>query len=104
MEKKITRLWFPRVRGPPPVVDFGGSNFWTVGWLWVCATLAVVLGGGMVEAMPDLFVSEVGAAARRTVLPVYEKTFKVKVAELGDDAAVRGAAAWCRACTADGVS
>jgi len=54
----------------------------------------VVLGGGLVEAMPDLIVGEVLKAARDRAMPVYRKTFVVRAAELGDDAAVLGAAAW----------
>lgn len=53
----------------------------------------VVLGGGLVEAMPDLFVSEVHSAAVDATLASYRDTFAVRVAELGDDAGVRGAAA-----------
>lgn len=56
----------------------------------------VVLGGGLVEAMPKLFVDEVGKSARSHVMPAYEKSFKVVEAKLGDDAAVMGAAAWIR--------
>jgi glucokinase len=54
----------------------------------------VVLGGGMVEAMPDLFRKEVEEAARERVMPAFESAFEVAVAELGDDATVLGAAAW----------
>ena len=54
----------------------------------------VVLGGGLVEAMPKLFVEEVEKAARGTVMPSFEDTFKVQVAKLGDDATSLGAAAW----------
>ena len=54
----------------------------------------VVLGGGLVEAMPELIVGEVLKAARDRAMPVYRKTFVVRAAELGDDAAVLGAAAW----------
>jgi glucokinase len=53
----------------------------------------VVLGGGLVEAMPDLFRKEVGASARKHVMESYSDTFDVVVAELGDDATVTGAAA-----------
>ena len=56
----------------------------------------VVLGGGLVEAMPKLFVECVTEAARESVMPAYRKTFKVVAASLGDDAAVMGAAAWVR--------
>src|SRR5262245_47596634 len=57
----------------------------------------VVLGGGLVEAMPDIIVEEVEAAARRRAAPPFAKTFKVAAAKLGDDAVVRGAAAWAEA-------
>lgn len=61
----------------------------------------VVLGGGLVEAMPKLFVDEVGAAARGRVMPAFEDTFKVSAAKLGDDAASLGAAAWVHEMTAE---
>src|SRR5262245_37272460 len=54
-------------------------------------------GGGLVEAMPDIIVEEVEAAARRRAAPPFAKTFKVAAAKLGDDAVVRGAAAWAEA-------
>lgn len=54
----------------------------------------VILGGGLVEAMPDLFVERVEKSASKTVMPPYIGTFKVKPARLGDDASVLGAAAW----------
>jgi glucokinase len=54
----------------------------------------VLLGGGLVEAMPALFLEEVEAAARARVMDSFRDTFKVVAAELGDDAGVTGAAAW----------
>jgi len=54
----------------------------------------VILGGGLVEAMTDLFVSEVRGAAEKRVLQSFVGTFDVVAAELGDDASVMGAAAW----------
>jgi len=54
----------------------------------------VVLGGGLVEAMTELFVEEVGGAAKRRVLPAFADSFEVVAAKLGDDAGVMGAAAW----------
>jgi glucokinase len=59
----------------------------------------VVLGGGLVEAMPDIVVENVEEAARQRVAPPFIKTFKVAAAKLGDDAVVRGAAAWAEATT-----
>lgn len=54
----------------------------------------VVLGGGLVEAMPDLFVKPVRESANKRVMPAYVDSFDVVAAKLGDDAAIMGAAAW----------
>lgn len=54
----------------------------------------VVLGGGLVEAMPNLYVEEAESAARKRAAAPYSKSFKVVAARLGDDAAAVGAAAW----------
>jgi glucokinase len=56
----------------------------------------IVLGGGLVEAMPELFLEEVEQAARGRAAPPFSKIFKVAAAKLGDDAVVRGAAAWAQ--------
>ncbi len=56
----------------------------------------IVLGGGMVEAMPKLFQETVENAAREFVLPCYRDSFQIVTAKLGDDAAVLGAAAWAK--------
>jgi len=56
----------------------------------------VVLGGGMVEAMPELIVETAGKAARERVMPTFADTFEVVAAELGDDATAMGAAAWAQ--------
>ncbi len=56
----------------------------------------VVLGGGLVEAMSDLFVTHVDKAARKRVMPAFKNAFKVVPAALGDDATAIGAAAWAQ--------
>ena len=56
----------------------------------------IVLGGGLVEAMEDLIVGTVTKTARKSVMGVYKDRFKVVAAKLGDDAGVKGAAAWAR--------
>ena len=56
----------------------------------------VVLGGGLVEAMPELFLETVTRAAQERVMPAYKDVFRVVAAKLGDDATVLGAAAWAR--------
>jgi glucokinase len=54
----------------------------------------IVLGGGLVEAMPEIFVQGVEEGARQRAVPPFAKAFKVVAAKLGDDSVVRGAAAW----------
>ena len=58
----------------------------------------VVLGGGMVEAMPEIFLEETRRSARARVMETLRPSFKVCIARLGDSAATLGAAAWARAC------
>ncbi len=70
-------------------------------WLGVGISMAinllapdvVVLGGGLVEALPEIFLKEADKAARARVMPSFESTFKMTAAKLGDDAGVMGAAA-----------
>jgi glucokinase len=64
----------------------------------------IVLGGGLVEAMPRLIVSEVTAAAKKKVLPSFAETFTVVPAELGDDSTAMGAAAWIREFASEAVA
>jgi glucokinase len=54
----------------------------------------VVLGGGLVEAMPELITKAVEEAAFNRMMPSFTKSVKIVAAKLGDDAAIRGAAAW----------
>lgn len=56
----------------------------------------VVLGGGLVEAMPEIFIDGTAKSANARLLPTYRKTFQIVAAELEDDAGVQGAAAWAR--------
>ena len=56
----------------------------------------IVLGGGLVEAMPELFLEVTRKSTSKRVLQSFEGTYKIKVASLGDDAAVKGAAAWAK--------
>lgn len=56
----------------------------------------IVLGGGLIEAMEEIFVDTVAKTARKNVMSTYKDEFKVVAAELGDDAGVKGAAAWAR--------
>ena len=56
----------------------------------------IVLGGGLVEAMPELYVESVATAAKKAVMPSFVDTFKIVAAKLGDDAGVLGCAAWAQ--------
>jgi glucokinase len=56
----------------------------------------IILGGGLIEAMPELICQWVEKSARQHVLRSMQDTFEIKVATLGDDAAITGAAAWAQ--------
>ena len=64
------------------------------GAIHLLAPDVVVLGGGLVEAMPDLIVETVNKSVRKHLLPSFLDTFEVVAAELADDATIKGAAAW----------
>lgn len=66
------------------------------GIVHVLAPDVVLLGGGLVEAMPELFIEQVGKAARKRVMPAFQDLFDIHVSALGDDAATMGAAAWAQ--------
>ena len=55
---------------------------------------SIVLGGGLAEAMPDLYIRNVTESINSAVMPSFVDSFQVVIAKLGDDATVRGAAAW----------
>ena len=76
------------------------------GWLGVgvvtlvnlLAPDVVVLGGGLVEAMPTIYVEEVTKVAQNRVMAPFKDVFKIAISQLGDDAVAKGAAAWAEAC------
>ena len=53
----------------------------------------IVLGGGLAEAMPDVFVKGLRKRVREYAAEEYIDDLEVVVAELGDDAAAVGVAA-----------
>ena len=53
---------------------------------------AVVLGGGLVEAMEDLYLEEVNRGIKDHAMPFLREGVRVVAAKLGDDAVVLGAA------------
>lgn len=54
----------------------------------------IVLGGGVVEALSDLYLEEVKKVVAHNVLECYKDVTKIKIAELGDDAGAIGAGLW----------
>lgn len=56
----------------------------------------IVIGGGLAEAMPELYLDEVRRGARRNVLPAMKDGFKIRIAKLGDYSTALGAAAFIR--------
>jgi len=54
----------------------------------------IVLGGGLVEALSDIYLEEVKKTVDANVLECYADTFKIKLAKLGDDAGAIGAGIW----------
>ena len=46
----------------------------------------IVLGGGLVESLPKLYLEEVAGELKQRVMPAFGKSFVLKTAELGDDA------------------
>jgi glucokinase len=56
----------------------------------------VVIGGGLVTAMTDLYLEEVTESAKRHVLPAYRDRFKIVAAQLDDNATVIGAVGWAK--------
>jgi len=76
----------------------------TIGWTMagvvnLLAPDIVLLGGGMVEDMPDLFREEVDGAIRDRVMPSYQSSFRTEIAQLEGNATVTGAAAWAKQAT-----
>jgi glucokinase len=63
----------------------------------------ILLGGGLVEALPGIYADEVQRAAEAQAMPSFRGTFRVCVANLGDFAATKGAAAWCQKVVAESV-
>lgn len=56
----------------------------------------IILGGGLVEALQDLYLEEVSRVSKKNVLPCYSDMFEIKMAKLGDDAGAVGAGMWAR--------
>ncbi len=57
----------------------------------------IVLGGGLVEKLPKLYIEGVKDAIKRYASPALAEEVEVREAKLGDDAVVVGAAAYAKA-------
>ena len=64
----------------------------------ILAPDVVVIGGGLVEAMPELYLTETTIGAERNALPTLHDGFEIRIAHLGDYATAIGAAAWGKQC------
>ncbi len=53
----------------------------------------IVLGGGLAEAFPDLYRKECERAIEEEVMASFRGSYRLAIAELGDDAVIAGAAA-----------
>lgn len=69
-----------------------GSGVATV--VQLIAPEVIVLGGGLIEAMPELFLKTLEESVHEKVLAPFRGQYRIVEAELGDDAGVQGAAAW----------
>lgn len=78
------------------IVRMGARRLGTAlaGFVNILLPDAIILGGGLVEALPQIYLTEVRAALDDHVMPAYLHSSEVKVAKLGDDAGAMGAAAW----------
>ncbi|OYW19409.1 MAG: hypothetical protein B7Z55_08880 [Planctomycetales bacterium 12-60-4] len=56
----------------------------------------IVLGGGLVEALPEIYLEEVKNELKLGVMPAFAHSFELCVAKLGDDAGVIGTATWAQ--------
>jgi glucokinase len=56
----------------------------------------IILGGGLVEALSEIYLEEVTRTAKKNVLACYDGMFEIKMAKLGDDAGAVGAGIWAR--------
>jgi glucokinase len=54
----------------------------------------IVLGGGLVEALQELYLEEVNKVTKKNISQCYAGMFEVRMAKLGDDAGAIGAALW----------
>ncbi|AWT59127.1 MAG: Glucokinase [Candidatus Moanabacter tarae] len=69
------------------------TGYAMAGVVHLLAPDVVVVGGGLVEAMPKLMKEEVTFGLNKNLMDSFKNTYEVRIATLGDAAAVMGAAA-----------
>ena len=72
------------------------------GFVNILAPEVILLGGGLVEALPELYTESVARSLNASVMPSYRDIYRVAVVSLGDYAAVKGAATWAKKVSATG--
>jgi glucokinase len=56
----------------------------------------LVIGGGLAEAMPKLYLETIREAMKPKIMEALQESCTLKLAKLGDHATALGAAAWIR--------
>ena len=56
----------------------------------------IVLGGGLIEALPHFYFDEILKSTARHIMPSFRGTYRAFPAVLGDFAVATGSAAWVR--------
>ena len=56
----------------------------------------IILGGGLVESISEIYMDEVTRTVNKSVLQCYQDMFEIKMAKLGDDAGAMGAAIYAK--------
>ncbi len=75
------------------IIQLGKSM---AGFVHILAPQRMILGGGLIEAMPEFMMKKIEEGMDEWLLPAYRDVCEIAVAKLGDDASVQGAAAWAR--------
>ncbi len=80
------------------IVRSGARHLGTAiaGFVNVLLPDVIVLGGGLIESLSQIYLTEVKAAMSQHVMPAFEHAVELKVAQLSDDAGAMGAAAWAQ--------
>jgi glucokinase len=86
-DKSVERV----VRQAAQTVGFAVTNL-----IHMLCPEVIILGGGLVESISEIYLDEVSRTVKKSVLQCYEDMFEIKMAKLGDDAGAMGAAIWAK--------